>query len=160
MLSGEKTVGVEVALYYMENYLLNDKVGRLEKRLFDWWLSEGFFLVSNFKKTDTGISGEFILLLGGSIYDVTRTLDEPHGESAAIKDSVQKKLNAGWDLLLKVKPNYYLVMDTENNRRHIEELFKNNIRNFDFVEYKTKQEGDITILKSIIINVHRKKVNG
>lgn len=159
MLSGEKTVGVEVALYYMENYLLNDKVGRLEKRLFDWWLSEGFFLVSNFKKTDTGISGEFILLLGGSIYDVTRTLDEPHGESAAVKDSVQKKLNDGWDLLLKVKPNYYLVMDTENNRRRIEELFKNNIRNFDFVEYKTKQEGDITILKSIIINVHRKKVN-
>lgn len=160
MLSGEKTVGVEVALYYMENYLLNDKVGRLEKRLFDWWLSEGFFLVSNFKKTDTGISGEFILLLGGSIYDVTRTLDEPHGESATVKDSVQKKLNDGWDLLLKVKPNYYLVMDTENNRRRIEELFKNNIRNFDFVEYKTKQEGDITILKSIIINVHRKKVNG
>lgn len=159
MLSGEKTVGVEVALYYMENYLLNDKVGRLEKRLFDWWLSEGFFLVSNFKKTDTGISGEFILLLGGSIYDVTRTLDEPHGESAAVKDSVQKKLNDGWDLLLKVKPNYYLIMDTENNRRRIEELFKNNIRNFDFVEYKTKQEGDITILKSIIINVHRKKVN-
>lgn len=160
MLSGEKTVGVEVALYYMENYLLNDKVGRLEKRLFDWWLSEGFFLVSNFKKTDTGISGEFILLLGGSIYDVTRTLDEPHGESVAVKDSVQKKLNDGWDLLLKVKPNYYLVMDTENNRRRIEELFKNNIRNFDFVEYKTKQEGDVTILKSIIINVHRKKVNG
>lgn len=157
MLSGEKTVGVEVALYYMENYLLNDKVGRLEKRLFDWWLSEGFFLASNFKKTDTGISGEFILLLGGSIYDVTRTLDEPHGESAAVKDSVQKKLNDGWDLLLKVKPNYYLVMDTENNRRRIEELFKNNIRNFDFVEYKTKQEGDITILKSIIINIHRKR---
>lgn len=157
MFSGEKTVGVEVALYYMENYLLNDKVGRLEKRLFDWWLSEGFFLASNFKKTDTGISGEFILLLGGSIYDVTRTLDEPHGESAAVKDSVQKKLNDGWDLLLKVKPNYYLVMDTENNRRRIEELFKNNIRNFDFVEYKTKQEGDITILKSIIINIHRKR---
>lgn len=157
MFSGEKTVGVEVALYYMENYLLNDKVGRLEKRLFDWWLSEGFFLASNFKKTDTGISGEFILLLGGSIYDVTRTLDEPHGESAVVKDSVQKKLNAGWDLFLKVKPNYYLVMDTENNRRRIEELFKNNIRNFDFVEYKTKQEGDITILKSIIINIHRKR---
>ena len=35
MLSGAKPVGVEVALYYMENYLLNDKVGRLEKRLFN-----------------------------------------------------------------------------------------------------------------------------
>ena len=102
MLSGAKTVGVEVALYYMENYLLNDKVGRLEKRLFNWWLDEGFFLVSNFKKTDTGISGEFILLLGGSIYDVTRTLDEPQEETAAIKDSVQKKLDDGWDLILKV----------------------------------------------------------
>lgn len=160
MLSGAKPVGVEVALYYMENYLLNDKVGRLEKRLFNWWLDEGFFLVSNFKKTDTGISGEFILLLGGSIYDVTRTLDEPQEKTAAIKDSVQKKLDDGWDLILKVKPNYYLVKDTENNRGRIEKLFKNNIRNFDFVEYKTKQEGDIKILKSIIINVHRKKVNG
>ena len=151
MLSGAKPVGVEVALYYMENYLLNEKVGRLEKRLFNWWLDEGFFNVSNFKKTDTGISGEFILLLGGSIYD------EPHGETAAIKDSVQKKLDDGWDLILKVKPNYYLVKDTENNRGRIEKLFKSNIRNFDFVEYKTKQEGDITILKSIVINVHRKR---
>ena len=78
----------------------------------------------------------------------------------SVKESVQKKLNDGWDLLLKVKPNYYIVKDTENNRARIEKLFKNNIRNFDFVEYKTKQEGDITILKSIIINVHRKKVNG
>ena len=93
---------MEVALYYMENYLLNDKVGRLEKRLFNWWLDEGFFLVSNFKKTDTGISGEVILLLGGSIYDVTRTLDEPQGETAVIRDSVQKKLDDGWDLILKV----------------------------------------------------------
>ena len=160
MLNGAKPVGVEVALYYMENFLLNDKVGRLEKRLFDWWLEEGFFLVSNFKKTNTGISGEFILLLGGSIYDVTRTFDEQKGEAITIKDSVQKKLDDGWDLLLKVKPNYYVVKDTENNRTRIEELFRSNIRNFDFVEYKTKQEGDITILKSIIINVHRKKVNG
>ena len=157
MLSGAKPVGVEVALYYMENYLLNEKVGRLEKRLFNWWLDEGFFLVSNFKETETGISGEFILLLGGSIYDVTRTLDEPQGETAVIRDSVQKKLNDGWDLILKVKPNYYLVKDTENNRGHIEKLFKDNIRNFDFVEYKTKQEGDITIIKSIVINVHRKR---
>ena len=117
----------------------------------------GFFLASNFKETETGISGEFILLLGGSIYDVTRTLDEPQGETAAIKDSVQKKLDDGWDLILKVKPNYYLVKDTENNRGRIEKLFKNNIRNFDFVEYRTKQEGDITILKSIVINVHRKR---
>ena len=30
MLNGAKPVGVEVALYYMENYLLNDKVGWLE----------------------------------------------------------------------------------------------------------------------------------
>ena len=72
----------------MENYLLNDKVGRLEKRLFNLWLDEGFFLVSNFKKTDTGISGEFILLLGGSIYDVTRTLDEPQEETAAICEAL------------------------------------------------------------------------
>ena len=157
MLNGAKPVGVEVALYYMENYLLNDKVGWLEKRLFNWWLDEGFFLVSNFKETETGISGEFILLLGGSIYDVTRTLDEPQEKTAAIKDSVQKKLDDGWDLILKVKPNYYLVKDTENNRGRIEKLFKNNIRNFDFVEYRTKQEGDITILKSIVINVHRKR---
>ena len=157
MLSGVKPVCVEVALYYMENYLLNDKVGRLEKRLFNWWLDEGFFLVSNFKRTDTVISAEFILLLGGSIYDVARTLDKPQEETIAIKDSVQRKLDEGWDLILKVKPNYYLVKYTENNRKRIEELFKGHIRSFDFVEYKTKQEGDITILKSIIINVHRKR---
>lgn len=160
MLNGQKTDGVEVLLYYMENYLLNDKVGYLEKRLFDWWLDEGFFIVSNFKRTDTGISCEFILLLGGSIYDVTRSLDEPQGQSADVKESVQKKLDDGWDLILSVKPNYYAVKDTEDNRRRIEKLFKNNIRHFDFVEYRTKQEGNIKILKSIIINVHRKKVNG
>ena len=160
MLNGTKPVGVEVIHYYMENYLLNNKVGCLEKRLFDWWLNEGFFLVSNFKRTDTGISCEFILLLGGSIYDVTRTFDEPTGETVIIKDSVQKKLDDGWDLILKIKPDYYVVEDTENNRGRIEKLFKNNIRNFDFVEYRTKQEGDIKILKSVIINVHRKRVNG
>ncbi len=157
MLNSNKHVGVEVLLYFMDDFLLNEKVGCLEKRLFNWWLEEGFFLVSNFKETENGVSAEFMLLLGGSIYDVTRNFDAHTNEMASVKEPVQQKIDEGWDLILKVKPNFYVVEDTLNNRQHIEELFKNNIRNFDFVEYKVKQEGEKRILKSIVINVIRNR---
>ena len=80
MLAEKNAASVEVLLYWVDNYLLNDNVGPFEKRLFDWWIGEGFFCVSNFKNTDTGVSAELILLLGDSIYDIIRSLENDNSK--------------------------------------------------------------------------------
>lgn len=156
MLEEMKTSSVEVLLYWVDNYLFNEKVGPFEKRLFDWWISEGFFCVSNFKNTETGVSTELSMLLGGSIYDITRGKIDSVDNSAA-KESVRKKIKEGWDLIIKVKPDYYVVEDTAGNRQKITALLKNNIRCFEIVDFVTKQEGDKTIIKSVIIDVVRNR---
>lgn len=45
----------------------NRNLTELEKRLSDWWLSEGFFYVSNFTETDNGTRAELMLLIGDSV---------------------------------------------------------------------------------------------
>lgn len=112
MLAEKNAASVEVLLYWVDNYLLNDNVGPFEKRLFDWWIGEGFFCVSNFKNTDTGVSAELILLLGDSIYDIIRSLENDNSKYS-LNDSVQRKMDEGWDLSLKIPPSHYYVKDTE-----------------------------------------------
>lgn len=156
MLAEKNTASVEVLLYWVDNYLLNDSVGPFEKRLFDWWISEGFFCVSNFKNTDIGVSAELILLLGDSIYDIIRSLENDSLNNSA-KDSIQRKMDEGWDLSLKIPPSHYFVKDTENNRNLILRLLRDNIRRFEVIKFITKEDYGVRIIKSVVINVFRNK---
>ena len=159
MHAEKNAASVEVLLYWVDNYLLNDNVGPFEKRLFDWWIGEGFFCVSNFKNTDTGVSAELILLLGDSIYDIIRSLENDNSKYS-LNDSVQRKMDEGWDLSLKIPPSHYYVKDTENNRVLIMRLLRDNIRNFEILKFITKEDCGVHIIKSVVINVIRNKKQG
>ena len=159
MLAEKKNASVEVLLYWVDNYLLNDNVGPFEKRLFDWWISEGFFCVSNFKSTESGVSAELLLLMGGSIYEIIRSL-ENENTNGSVKETVQQKIDKGWELLLKIPPSHYCIKDTENNRNLIIGLLRDNIRRFEIIKFITKEFCGEKIIKSVVINVFRNKKQG
>ena len=56
----------ELLRIWTDDYF-NRNLTELEKRLSDWWLSEGFFYVSNFTETDNGTRAELMLLIGNSV---------------------------------------------------------------------------------------------
>lgn len=146
--------GESVLRYWADSFFLKDLIP-LEKRLFDWWISEGFFCVSNFKNGEKEINVELMLLLGGSIYQV---LGHKKGsEVAQTEKIISKKIQSGWSLLKSECEGYYLVEDTKSNRIRIRRLLDVNIRNFDIVDFTSRQVGKKAYLKSVTVDIHRKR---
>ncbi len=156
MSDGNKPVSEDILLPWVDRFLLNN-AGPFEKRLFDWWINEGFFCVSNFIRTEGNIRAELMLLLGYSVYDTIRSSEAGQVDNSSAMMKIEEKKNNGWDMVLRLLPNIYVLKDTENNRQKIEELLSDNIRRFNIVEFKTKTDNDITILNSVVIDVYRKR---
>lgn len=159
MQNGGNTVGVKALTLWVEKYLLSDKVGPLEKRIIDWWTSEGFFCASSFKETETGVSVELVMFLGGSVYELLSDVQQSKNESVTIKESVQRKIDEGWDLYSVCKPNYFLVLNTEENQKRIRRLIMENFRHYKIERFCIgENEKGMAYIKSVVINVYRNKV--
>lgn len=148
-----KVLGEEIMRLWADTYLFQ-KMDSLQKRLFDWWTGEGFFYASNFKDVPDGMSAELMLLMGGNAYGIVRNGNE--GNRAA--DLTNAKKNEGWDMLRFGNDGYYLLRDTKDNRVRVKALLEENIRNYELVEFTSKEINGEQTLKSVIIVVHRKKV--
>lgn len=131
---------------------LNQKMTPLEKRLYDWWIGEGFFYVSNFKETEEGTQAELMLLLGNSADSLLAS--NQHSASAA-SQKANEKLESGWELL-PFGADHYILKDTPQNRVRVETLLNENIRYFSVLEYHTKEIDGRIVLKSVVINVMKR----
>lgn len=125
----------------------------LEKRLSDWWLSEGFFYASNFTETDNGTRAELMLLIGENVNNLIFESDQsPTGNILA-----DKKEN-GWKLI-KFDRTHYIPQNTLDNRKLIEQLLYENIRNFEIIKYNTEILHGEEVLKSVVIEIKKRKGN-
>jgi len=147
---GEKNgLGEELMRLWADTCLLQD-MNPLQKRIFDWWTGEGFFNASNFKQTSRGMSAELILMLGEYVYGIVR-----NGGELVSAEQIEAKKKQGWEMI--PFGTRYLLKDTMDNRAKVEALLKENIRNYRLVDFTTKELGDETVLKSVIIEVYRKR---
>ena len=71
--------GEHVLKYWTEQYFLKD-LTPFQKRLFDWWVGEGFFCVSNYQNTEDGTKADLMLLVGKSVYQVLGHLEDISSE--------------------------------------------------------------------------------
>ena len=149
-MPGEKNgLGEKVLRSWADSCLLQD-INPLQKRLFDWWTGEGFFNVSNFKETTRGMSAELMLMMGENAYGMVRNGSE-HISVAAI----ETKKKQGWEMI--PFGAYYLLKDTKGNRSRIEALLEENIRNYRLINFTKKDLDSETVLKSVIIEVYKKR---
>ncbi|HBN86432.1 MAG TPA: hypothetical protein DEB10_07715 [Ruminococcaceae bacterium] len=154
MVRDERAIGENVLRQWTDSFLLKD-MNPLEKRLFDWWIGEGFFCASNFKQTEKGIAAQLMLLLGGSIYQVLGHENDVAENRAAVQ--ISDKVAKGWRLLESGCNGYFLVEDSKDNRANVKRLLSENIRNFDIVEFTSKKTDNMTYLKSVTVDIHRKR---
>lgn len=131
---------------------LNQKLTPLQKRLSDWWISEGFFYASNFDENEAGTTSELILLLGDSADNLLVT-NELSKSSAEVK--VKQKQNQGWEMI-PFGESRYLLIDTEANRKRIQRLLEENIRRFIIKQYSTKLIDNKCVLKSVLIEISKR----
>lgn len=141
----------EIMHLWTELYL-NQEMSSLQKRIYDWWVGEGFFYASNFKETDDGTNIELMLLIGDSA-------DNLVAENTFTKFNAEEKAEfrkkQGWDMLPFGK-RHFLLKDTKQNRMRIHRLLDENIRFFSIIEFCTKVMDNSTVLKSVIIEVKRR----
>ncbi len=146
--------GEHVLKYWTEQYFLKD-LTPFQKRLFDWWVGEGFFCVSNYQNTEDGTKADLMLLVGKSVYQVLGHLEDISSEIGSIGE---KRKMEGWQLIKSGCEGYYHVKDTECNRKKIERLIDENIRNYRLLRYNVKEEKDgQKYLKSLTLEIYRKR---
>ena len=135
-------------------YFLNE-LKPFEKRLLDWWISEGFFCVTNFREGEKGTQADLMLMLGKSIYHVLGNSSEEDTKMTGF--AVTGKIASGWGLLDSRVDGYYLIEDTADNRKRIENLLEENIRFFDIVSYNDAEiENGVHYLKSVTVEIHKR----
>ena len=156
MPATEKNPGEEFMRSWAGQYLFKE-MNPLQKRLFDWWTGEGFFYVSDFAYVSEGMTAELMLMLGESAYRMIGVNEAKDLLYAATQ--IESKKNDGWDMIRSGFEGYYYLRDTDDNRARVEELLSENIRNFELLEYKTKNKNGIITLKSVVILIrNREKV--
>ena len=125
----------------------------LEKRLSDWWLSEGFFYASNFTETDSGTQAELMLLIGNNINSlVFGNNQSPTGIVVSDKEE------NGWELI-EFDRTHYNPKETTENRKLIEKLLYENIRHFEVIIYNTEILRGVQVLKSVVIVLKKRESN-
>ena len=136
---------------WVDDYF-NRNITELEKRLSDWWLSEGFFYVSNFTETDNGTQAELMLLIGNNINSlVFGDNQSPTG------NAVSDKEENGWELI-EFDRTHYIPKDTSENRKLIGKLLYENIRYFEVIKYTEILHSE-EVLKSVVIEIKKRKSN-
>ena len=125
----------------------------LEKRLSDWWLSEGFFYASNFTETNSETRAELMLFIGDNV----NNLIFENNQSPADNILADKKEN-GWKLI-KFDRTHYIPQNTPDNRKLIEQLLYENIRHFEIIKYNTETLHGEEVLKSVVIEIKKRKSN-
>lgn len=142
----------ELLQIWTDDYF-NRNLTELEKRLSDWWLSEGFFYVSNFTETDNGTRAELMLLIGNNINSlVFGDNQSPTG------NVVSDKEENGWELI-EFDRTHYIPKDTTENRKLIEKLLYENIRHFEVIKYNTEILRGEKVLKSVVIEIKKRESN-
>ena len=142
----------ELLRIWVDDYF-NRNLTELEKRLSDWWLSEGFFYASNFTETDNGTQAELMLLIGNNINSlVFGDNQSPTG------NVVSDKEENGWELI-EFDRTHYILKDTTKNRTLIEKLLYENIRHFEVIKYNTEILHSKEVLKSVVIEIKKRKSN-
>ena len=142
----------ELLRIWVDDYFNRD-LTELEKRLSDWWLSEGFFYASNFTETDNGTRAELMLLIGENVNNlIFENNQSPTGNILA-----DKKEN-GWKLI-KFDRTHYIPQNTLDNRKLIEQLLYENIRHFEIIKYNTETLHGEEVLKSVVIEIKKRKGN-
>ena len=96
------------------------------------------------------MSAELILMLGEYVYGIVR-----NGGELVSAEQIEAKKKQGWEMI--PFGTRYLLKDTMDNRAKVEALLKENIRNYRLVDFTTKKLGDETVLKSVIIEVYKKR---
>lgn len=142
----------ELLRIWTDDYF-NRNLTELEKRLSDWWLSEGFFYVSNFTETDNGTRAELMLLIGNSV----NNLIFENNQSPAGNILADKKEN-GWKLI-EFDRTHYIPQNTPDNRKLIEQLLYENIRHFEIIKYNTEILRGEKVLKSVVIEIKKRESN-
>ena len=142
----------ELLRIWTDDYF-NRNLTELEKRLSDWWLSEGFFYVSNFTETDNGTQTELLLLIGNNINSlVFGDNQSPTG------NAVSDKEENGWKLI-EFDRTHYIPQNTPDNRKLIEQLLYENIRHFEIIKYNTEILHGEKVLKSVVIEIKKRESN-
>lgn len=134
------------------NLYFNQKMTAMQKRLYDWWVSEGFFYASAFKETQTGTRAELMLVLGERADSL---IAENELSKFNINDKIDEKKNNGWDMIPFLK-KYFVLRDTKANRSRIKILLAENIRYFSIEKFTTGIIGNEEVLKSVVINIIKK----
>ncbi len=154
MSQNARVKGEDVLRYWADQYFLKD-LTPFQKRLFDWWVNEGFFCVSNFQDTESGTKADLMLLVGDSIYQILGHSDSlPPGKDSAI----EMRQKEGWELLKSSCEGYCHVEDTQGNHKRIERLIDENIRNYRILEYAGRERADgRRYLKSVTVEIYKKR---
>ncbi len=125
----------------------------MQKRLYNWWVSEGFFYAAVFKETETETKAELMLALGERAE--SRLIAENEFSQFYINEKIEEKKNDGWDML-PFFTKYFALRDTKENRSRIKILLAENIRYFSIEKFITANIADEVVLKSVVINIIRK----
>ena len=142
----------ELLRIWTDDYF-NRNLTELEKRLSDWWLSEGFFYASNFTETDSGTQAELMLLIGNNINSlVFGNNQSPTG------NVVSDKEENGWELI-EFDRTHYIPKDTTEKRKLIEKLLYENLRHFEVIKYNTEILRGEKVLKSVVIEIKKRESN-
>lgn len=139
--------------YFMKDF------GKLEKRLLDWWTTEGFFGITNVVPTEDGETIDFMLRVGRTAYD------EISNESAEfLAEKTEKIVNVkrrqGWEIYSsKDIPNLHVLHKSQKNVDKIQQLLMSNIRSFKIekIDYQTLE--GIEFIRSLTVRIYKKKVN-
>ena len=134
----------ELLRIWVDDYF-NRNLTELEKRLSDWWLSEGFFYASNFTETDNEMQAELMLLIGNNINGLV------FGDNQYPTGNVEN----GWELI-EFDRTHYIPKDTTENRKLIEKLLYENIRHFEVIKYNTEILHSREVLKSVVIEIKKR----
>ena len=154
MSQNVRASGTEVLKYWTDQYFLKD-LTPFQKRLFNWWVNEGFFCVSNFQDTEDGTKADLMLLVGDSTCQVLGYSDNLPAEKESAIEMRQKE---GWELLKSSCEGYCHVEDTVGNHRRIERLIDENIRNYRILEYADRERADgRKYLKSVTVEIYKKR---
>lgn len=152
-MTAEKMNNNDEIMHLWTELYLNQKMSALQKRIYDWWVGEGFFYASNFKETTNGTVAELMLLIGDSADNLVA---ENKLSKFAAEEKVEKRKEQGWELI-PFGERHFFLKDTEKSRVEIQRLLEENIRFFSVLEFCAKEFENSMVLKSVIIEIKRRK---
>lgn len=141
---------------WFSRYFLKD-FGKLEKRILDWWVEEGFFGISNIQKFEDSETIDFMLRVGLSAYDEIGDATEEY-KKERMEKIVAIKGRQGWDVYsAKEVEGLHVLRKTQKNIDKVQQLLMSNIRSFKVENFEYCTLEGVEYIKSLTVRIYRKK---